>query len=130
MSQEDGRSLIQTVSARFRVATSPLRRLPLVLSRHGALQTRLGEGVVHAIYYRAVEVLKALNLVEDSDDYDDDYDVDVSMWETDNCPKTAAPTVMIYFKDFPTDREAFHFEQFLLQLVHLNPYVLRQRRLQ
>lgn len=108
MAQKDERTPIQTVSARFRVATSPLRRLPLVVSRHNALQTRLSEGVVRAIYYRAVEVLKALKLVEDSDDYDDDYDVDISMWEKDNCPETAAPTVMIYFKDFPTDREALH----------------------
>lgn len=108
MSEEGGKPPLDIVSARYRTAISPLRRLPLVMSRHDALHSRLGAECVSAIYYRAVKALKAFKLVEDGDDHEDDYDVDISMWETDNCPETAAPTIMIYFKVFPTYREALH----------------------
>ncbi|CAG7565190.1 unnamed protein product [Fusarium equiseti] len=109
MSEDCGKPPLDIVSARYRTATSPLRRLPLVMSRHNTLHSRLGAEGVSVIYYRAVEVLKAFKLIEDSDDYDnDDYDVDISMWETKDCPETTAPTIMIYFKVFPTDREALH----------------------
>ncbi|KAH7179974.1 uncharacterized protein B0J16DRAFT_347994 [Fusarium flagelliforme] len=111
MSQEDEQAPIQIVSARFRTATSPLRRLPLVMSRPDGLQSRLGDKIALAIHDRAEEVLKAFKLVDSSDDedyYENYYDVDISMRKTKNCPETAAPTIMIYFKVFPTDREALY----------------------
>ena len=40
------------------------------------------------------------------DDFEDNHKVVMSMQETRDCPETAAPTIMIQFKSFPTNREA------------------------
>ncbi|KAJ4129172.1 hypothetical protein NW768_007707 [Fusarium equiseti] len=111
MSQEDGRPPIQAVSARFRVATSPLRRLPLIESHPDGLLSRLGDKIGLAIYFRAQEVLKAFKLVDicdENDDYEYNYEFDISMRETKDLPETATPTIMITLEAFPTDREALH----------------------
>ncbi|KAJ4004856.1 hypothetical protein NW752_009480 [Fusarium irregulare] len=120
MTQNVEETPFDIVSARFRTATSPLRRLPLVSSYTNGLQSRLGVEVVRAILARAEEVLEAFKAVDsnDEDNYDHDYEfdfgddfegnyqIDISMRETKDCPATAAPTIMIDFKTFPTDREA------------------------
>lgn len=106
MTQDVENCPIDIVLARFRTATSPLRRLPLVSPHPDELHTQLGREVVRAIHAQARKVLKAFKLVDNSDDQGDDYDIDISTRGTEDRPETVAPTIMIDFKSFSTDRKA------------------------
>jgi len=72
------------------------------MSRQDTVHSRLGVQRIGAIHDRAYEILKALKLVKN----EDDHDIDIDTHETEDCPETAAPTIMVIFEVFPTDRKA------------------------
>ncbi|KAL4732234.1 hypothetical protein ACLX1H_001244 [Fusarium chlamydosporum] len=92
--------LFPIVSGRYRMATTSLRRLPLVNSPDKVLSGS-AQNAMLLIRHRAIETVKSLKLAGD-----EEYYVDIDVYQTKDCPESAAPTALIVFENFPRNREA------------------------
>lgn len=100
---DESNPLYDIIFARFRVATGPLRRFPLVPSRGAAFTfTELAKMAIGPIRNRVDETVKYYKLVSKPDE----YELDVSWRETKDCPETAAPTVRVILNTFSSDRDS------------------------
>ncbi|KAM0243127.1 hypothetical protein ACHAP5_006917 [Fusarium lateritium] len=92
--------LFPTIHARYRTATTSLPRLPFVKSFIKVLNDSARQ-VQQSIQNRAVEIIKYYHLASD----ENAYFIDIDMRETNGCPETAKPTVLIVFDSFPADHD-------------------------